>query len=93
MNCNTLFTPRDRQNYQRFSAWMIGAMLTFMAATLLIDGAFVAPVIGWTLTAIAIVLMVTAMRSYVLFLRVADELLRKVHLEALAFGFGAGVVG
>jgi hypothetical protein len=30
--------------------------------------------------------------SYVTFIRRADELLRKIHLEALALGFGAGVV-
>lgn len=36
--------------------------------------------------------MAASMRSYVSFLRQADELLRKVHLEALAFAFGAGIV-
>lgn len=93
MNCSSLFTPRDRRNYQTFSIWMMSAMLVFVAATLLIDGGFVAPAVGWALTVISIVLMVGSIRSYVLFLRVADELLRKVHLGALAFGFGAGVVG
>ena len=90
--CATLFTPRDAHNYRTFSGWMIGAMVTFAAATLLIDGKFINPAAGWAITIACAVLMVVAMRSYILFLRQADELLRKVHLDALAFAFGTGVV-
>ncbi len=88
----TLYTPRDSQNYRVFTAWMIGAMLTFAAATLLIDGKFIPNALGWVLTVASALLMANAMRTYILFLRHADELLRKVHLEALAFAFGTGVV-
>lgn len=88
----SLFTPRDAHNYRVFSLWMIAAAIAFMAATLLLDGRFVPPLLGWMLTALAVSLMLISMRSYVLFLRSADELLRKVHLEALALAFGAGVV-
>ncbi|MGZ5431704.1 MAG: hypothetical protein ACXW31_03245 [Thermoanaerobaculia bacterium] len=92
MHCSPLFTPRDLKNYRVFTLWMTGAMLTFAAATILIDGNFIPPALGWVLTTASIVLMVGAMRTYIAFLRVADELLRKVHLEALAFAFGAGIV-
>lgn len=87
-----LFTPRDLRNYRHFTWWMTAAMLTFAAATILIDGNFIPPALGWVLTIASLALMVGAMRSYIVFLRVADELLRKVHLEALAFAFGAGIV-
>lgn len=90
--CSPLFTPRDAQNYRIFTWWMTGAMLMFAAATILIDGSYIPPAGGWTLTAASVVLMVVSMRSYILFLRQADELLRKVHLEALAFAFGTGIV-
>jgi len=90
--CSSLFTPRDAQNYRIFTWWMTGAMLTFAAATILIDGGWIPDAAGWLLTAISVVLMVMSMRSYISFLRQADELLRKVHLEALAFAFGAGIV-
>ena len=90
--CSSLFTDRDRRNYQVFTGWMTAGMVTFAAATILIDGAYVPPAAGWALTATCLVLMLMAMRSYMAFLRVADELLRKVHLEALAFAFGAGIV-
>jgi hypothetical protein len=88
----TLFTPRDAQNYKVYSAWMFGSLIAFVAATLLIDGKYVPTAVGWLLTAATAALMLVAMRSYILFLRHADELLRKVHLESLALGFGAGVV-
>ena len=87
-----LFTARDRRNYQVFTLWMSAAIFTFGAATILIDGAFIPRSVGWLLTATAIVLMIVSVRSYIVFLRVADELLRKVHLDALAFAFGAGIV-
>jgi hypothetical protein len=71
---------------------MIAAMLVFAAATILIDGEFIPNAVGWALTATAIVLMLVTFRAYVAFLRQADELLRKVHLDALALAFGVGAV-
>jgi hypothetical protein len=88
----SLFTPRDTHNYRVFTAWMTGAMLTFGTATILLSRELVPAIAGWMLTAATAVLMMLTMRSYILFLRQADELLRKVHLEALAFAFGAGIV-
>ena len=90
--CSSLFTPRDAQNYRIFTWWMTGAMLTFAAATILIDGELIPAAAGWGITAATAVLMAITIRYYILFLRSADELLRKVHLEALAFAFGAGIV-
>ena len=87
-----LFTPRDAHNYRVFSAWLVGAMVVFSAATILLKGSFIPGALGWALTAITTLLMIAAMRSYMLFLRQADELLRKVHLDSLAFAFGAGMV-
>lgn len=89
---SSLYTPRDAQNYRVFTGWMMGGVVTFAAATLLIDGKFIPDAAGWGITALSVILMVLAMRSYIAFLRQADELLRKVHLEALAFAFGAGIV-
>jgi hypothetical protein len=92
MTCSLLYTARDIRNYRNFTWWMTAAMLTFAAATILIDGNVLPAAAGWALTTATVVLMVAAMRSYIAFLRNADELLRKVHLEALAFAFGAGLV-
>lgn len=90
--CSSLYTPRDLRNYTHFTGWMTAGMLVFAAATILIDGKWIPDSAGWVLTVAAIVLMVITVRAYVQFLRNADELLRKVHLEALALAFGAGAV-
>lgn len=87
-----LFTSRDSHNYRVFTFWMMGAMLTFGTTALLIDGKFIPAKLGWILTSLTGALMVVSMCSYMQFLRQADELLRKVHLDALAFAFGTGVV-
>lgn len=89
---DSLYTRRDARNYYIYNGWLFGSMVAFAAATILIRGNFVPPAGGWTLTALSILLMLTTMRSYIVFLRYADELLRKVHLEALAFAFGIGMV-
>ena len=93
MNCDALFTPRDARHYRIFSVWMMAAMVSFGAATLLFDGAWLRPgPAAWSLTAVTVALLLMTMRAYMLFLRGADELLRKIHLEALAIAFGAGAV-
>ena len=87
-----LFTPRDAHNYRVFHAWFLGALIVFMAGTLLIKGSVIPTAVGWVFAVLTALLMVVAMRSYMSFLRQADELLRKVHLDSLAFAFGAGMV-
>ncbi|HET8799309.1 MAG TPA: hypothetical protein VFO89_16590 [Thermoanaerobaculia bacterium] len=91
-SCSALFTPRDSHNYRIFTWWMTGAMLAFAAATILIDGKYIPDALGWGLTALSVGLMLASIRSYIYFLRHADELLRKVHLDALALSFGIGTV-
>ena len=91
--CTSLYTPRDAQNIRVFNWWMVAAMVCFSASTILIGEKFLAPgPIAWGLTAITIALMVMMIRAYIVFLRGADELLRKIQLEALAFSFGATLV-
>ena len=88
----TLFTARDTRNYYVFNGWMLAATVSFIAATILLKGKFIPPAAGWALTALTAGLLVMTVCTYMAFLRQADELLRKVHLEALAIGFGTGVV-
>jgi hypothetical protein len=46
--------------------------------------------VAWTLVVIMTMLASLTIRAFVIFLRRADELLRRIQLEALALGFGAG---
>ena len=90
---SSLFTPRDARNYRVFTAWMFAAAVVFMTATVLLAEELIAPgVLGWTLTAATVILLLLTVRAYSFFLRNADELLRKIHLDALALAFGTGVV-
>jgi len=90
--CNALYTPRDVQNMRVFNYWFLSAMVFFLVATFAIKRELVVPALGWTLTALSVGLLVMGVRAYIVFIRNADELLRKVQLEALALGFGAGMV-
>lgn len=87
------YTPEDQRNLRNFNIFALTAMSLFVAATILIGkGLIERGPIAWTLVGAAIVLMLLMVRSYMHFLRHADELLRKIQLEGLALGFGAGIV-
>jgi len=91
--CSSLYTERDARNMRVFHYWFFGAMICFSASTILISEKFLEPgVLAWGLTLLTIVLSAMMVRAYMIFLRGADELLRKVQLEALSFSFGATVV-
>jgi hypothetical protein len=93
MTTAAIYTPRDQRNYQVFVWWLAGAMLSFGTATILIGEKLIEPgPVAWALTVFTIVLMMLTVRAYMHFLRNADELLHKIHLEALGLAFGAGFV-
>ncbi len=90
---NDLFTPRDAVNVRRFNLWMIVTALFFAAGTIVLGEGFIPRVpVAWLFPFVGAVLGFGALRAYVHFLRNADELLRKIHLDALALGFGSGVI-
>jgi hypothetical protein len=87
------YTPRDSRQQGRANRWILAASFAYAVATAghRWHSRLPAP-LPWILTAIAALLILYATRFYVLFLRGADELLRKIQIEALAVGFGAGAV-
>ena len=93
MSCSSLYSPRDAQRLRIFNWWLAASMTLFLIATALLSkddperG-----VLAYTLTALTILLLAGAARSFVVFLRGADELLRKIQLEALALSFGAAAI-
>jgi len=91
--CSSLYTERDAQNIRAFNLWFFAAMICFSAATILFGQKVILPgPVAWALTAVTVALLVMMIRAYIVFLRGADELLRKIQLEALAFSFGATIV-
>ena len=90
---SSLYTPRDAQKLRVFNVWFMSAVFFFITSTILIGETTLAPgAVGWALTATTIVLLAISVRAYLIFLRGADELLRKVQLEAFAASSGAAIV-
>lgn len=87
-----LYTERDWRQIKVFNGWAISSALLFAGTTLLLDGGLVGGPAAWALVAATVGAALLTVRAYRVFLRGADELLRKVQLEGLALGFGAGVV-
>lgn len=88
---NGFYTPRASRSQRRFQVWMMAAMLAYLGATAAVRfKASVAPWVYWALVVLAWLLAIQTIRSYLQFLRGADELLRKIEIEALGLGFGVG---
>lgn len=86
-------TAADRRNQYWFVGWCLAWALTLSGVTVYLEthpdfrGAG-----AWILAALPFTLSIAALLSYLRFLRMADELLRKIQVEGLAIGFGAGIV-
>lgn len=90
------YTARDARNQRRFTLWMLATGIVYLGATAALRWRAALPGalawLPWLLTSLAWLLAFQAIRRYVIFLRQADELLRRIQTEALALGFGAGAV-
>ena len=94
MRCADLYTETDARNLRVFNWWTFAAAIVFVAATMLLSKKWVGlegPA-AIAVVAVTIVLLAGSVSSYLKFLREADELLRKIAVDALGAGFGAGVV-
>jgi len=86
-------TERDTRNMRRFSLLCLAWAILFAAATIaLASGRLPAGPLSVAVAVIPTLLALAVIWAYIVFLREADELQRKVHLEALAAGFGTGMV-
>jgi hypothetical protein len=88
-------TATDRKNLWRFQAWGVSWAVVFAGAAVLLRR-FPQLVPGLplrvALIALTAALGVAMVLAFIRFLREADELVRKIHLEGLAVAFGATVV-
>jgi len=90
-SCNDM-TARDRTNLNRANGWMVLWLVFFAAATWLIKtGVVTVGPLGWLVAILPTAVGVVAILGFGRFLREADELQRKIQLQALALGFGAGL--
>ncbi len=84
-----LHSPGD--SYQLLG-WTLAWALAFVAASWTLRGDSVAGGAAWVVALVPNLLAVAVVLVYMRFLRDADELVRRIQLEGLAFGFGAGVI-
>jgi len=86
-------TEQDRRNAGVFTRWSVLWSLGLVASTFALDGGWVPAGAPAVVVALAPnVFGLFALRAFMRFLRETDELQRKIHLEALAAGFGGGVI-
>jgi len=91
--CAGFYTARDSRNQRRFNVWLLAMALAYVgAAAALRFRESIPRALPWLLVGLTLILAIQATRSYLVFLRAADELLRRIQTEALALGFGAGAV-
>src|SRR5262249_55566524 len=89
--CEPFTTASDRKSKRRADRWMLVLAVTSVAAAATLRWRASLPTaVPWCAVGAASLLALQAGRAYFVFLRGADELLRKIQLEALAWGFGAG---
>jgi hypothetical protein len=86
-------TPRDRRNQLRANGWTLAWMASWLAVNLGISyDVLPRGLPGSLATLLPLGLGVGALLSYRHFLREADELLRKIQLDALALSVGVGIL-
>lgn len=89
-HCHT--TERDRRNQRRVVGWSLAWVASWLAAGLAFDEDWMGGVVGGVVIVISALLGLAMLWTYRRFLREADELRRKIELDALALAFGIGLV-
>ncbi len=86
-------TEQDRRRQRRFALLTLLWAVSFLVATWAFRSDLeLAPAVGWLVAIVPIVLAGVALRSYMGFLRNADELIRRIQLEALGIAVAAALV-
>lgn len=92
-SCEAGLSPEARRSQRRALGWVVAWAVAFLGATFLLTADLGLPAaVTWSLALVPSLLGVAMFVAYFLFLRASDELQRKIQMEALALGFGTGVV-
>jgi hypothetical protein len=87
-------TRRDRRNLKPLklygAIWLVSFLFVHLTRG---EGTLeTQPVWAWSAIAVAVISGVLLAHAYFRFIQGSDELMRKIHVEALAFGFGMAFV-
>lgn len=91
--CSAELSAGDRENYKRFHWLLLAWAVVLVTATLCLKlwGDALGPATYLVALVPTGIFLLTA-RAYLRFLRGADELTRKIHLEGMAIGFAVAIV-
>lgn len=93
LQCAGGLTPTDRRNLLVFIAWFIVWFFSFgIVSRVLRAGIDLDTRLAWGLALAPNLFAMLAVGRYLRFLRHADELVRRIHLDALAIGLATGLV-
>ncbi|GEM_PF-1030994 len=82
----------DRQNEKRVNIYAVLWALSLIGTALVVAWDGSPDWIGWALAIIPAALGILVLRSYLKLLRDMDEMLRQMQFEAMAIGFGTGMI-
>ena len=84
-------TAVDRRNNRRFTFWCLAWAAALIGATWIVEtyDSLAGP-IAWLVALSPNVFAFGALVAYMRFLRMADEMQRRIQIEGLAIGFGTG---
>ncbi len=82
----------DRRNQRRFILICVVWALSFAGANRALDSGSLPTAADWLVASAPVVLGIVAISLYLRMWREMDELMRRIQLEGLGLGFGAGVV-
>lgn len=83
-------TPTDRENNKHLSIWSMTWGISIIAATAAVAGLELPVALKWAIVLLPNLLALMTLKAYLRFLRMTDEMQRRVQIEGLAVGFGAG---
>jgi len=93
MTCSGHLTERDRRNQLVVTGWIFLWSVGFVVASYLLKRELVEGTLKWAVAILPTVIGLGTILVFRRFLAQADELQRKIQLDALALGFGVGVIG
>lgn len=85
-------SPRDRANNRTFFYWTLTLAISMLAVTFILKREFITGLLAYPVAAIIPLVALMTVHAYYRLVTQADELIRKIHLEAFSIGFLAGTV-
>ena len=85
-------TATDRANTMRLNRWSFAWALLMVAAAWTLNFLAMPEAVQWVVALAPTLIALVVLQTYLRFLRMTDEMMRRIHLQGLAIGFGTGYI-